>query len=348
MIIKMAIADSNEDYLERLLNVLEGYEDLAISVYTEKNSLEQAITTKHFDILLFDPSVYNGQVEVGKSTIAVMMLDESIGVPEECRNFKKVKKYQRISKTYQQLLELYASICGDMSGVLGGSRVTKIAYYSPVGGVGKTTLALASATRLSLIGYRVFYMSLEDIASEDCYLPQNGDRGLSEIAASLGENINFTMKIQALLQSKNEKLFYLNHFDSPNDVYEMQGEEIEELIEQIEKTALFDFIVVDTGTSMNTKMIKLFEAVDKIVVVEKSDDISLRKLNGFMEQNHIINEYAHKMCRVVNFDMGKGSRLNSTIPLIGKVNAAHNPDSAQLITALANDASISFVTGFVG
>ncbi|MBR1851721.1 MAG: hypothetical protein IJ794_00895, partial [Lachnospiraceae bacterium] len=67
MIIKMAIADNNDEYIERLLNVLEGYEDLNLSVYTDRSALEQALASKHFDVFLFDPSVYDGQVEVGKN-----------------------------------------------------------------------------------------------------------------------------------------------------------------------------------------------------------------------------------------------------------------------------------------
>lgn len=348
MIIKMAIADNNDEYIERLLNVLEGYEDLNLSVYTDRSALEQALASKHFDVFLFDPSVYDGQVEVGKNTLAIMFLDDNVNVPESCRDFKKVKKYQRISRIYQQVLGLYAEVCGDIGGVIGGGSVSAIAVYSPVGGSGKTTLALALATRLADMGRRVFYMSLEDIASEDCYLVQSDAKGLSDVAASLGENINFTMKIQALLQNRGENLYYLNHFESPNDVYEMNGDEVTELVEQLEKTGLFDTVVIDTGTSMNDKMFHLFEVVDKIVLIEKEDSISVRKMNCFLSQNHIINEYSHKMCRVINFHIGRDSMLQTNIPLVGKINMAQNPDPAQFIAMLANNPSLSFAGQLIG
>lgn len=348
MIIKMAIADADEEYIERLLNVLEGYEDLNLSVYTDRNALEMALASRHFDVFLFDPSVFDGQVDIGKNTLAVMLLDENVNIPESCRDYKKVKKYQRISRTYQQILGLYSEVCGDVGGVIGGGGVSAIAVYSPVGGVGKTTIALAIATRLADMGQRVFYMSLEDIASEDCYLPQSDAKGLSDVAANLGQNINFTMKIQALLQNKNQNLYYLNHFDSPNDINEMRGEEVTELIEQLEKTGLFDVLVIDTGISMNDKLLHLFESADKIVLVEKEDAIAIRKLNCFLGQSHIINEYANKMCRVINFHMGRDSVLQTNIPLIGRINAVQNPEPTQYIAALSGDPSMGFASRLIG
>lgn len=347
MILKIAIADSNNEYVQKMMSALEEYDSLKLSVYTDKSALEQALSSKQFDVLLFDSSVYDGQIEVKKNTLAVMLLDEEVGVPEACRSFKKIRKYQRISRIYQQILELYAEISDDMSNVAGQKNVTKIAFYSPAGGVGKTTLALAAATKLAMQGYRCFYLNLEDIASEDCYLPQTAPRGISEVAAFLGENINFTMKIQSLLQTKKDNLYYLKHFDSPNDIYEMNADELVELIEQLEKTGLFDVLILDMGVAVDGKTIAIFEAVEKVVLVERADAMAARKLTCFLEQAHIINEYHDKMRRVLNFDMGRGSALASDIPLIGKINAAQNPDAAQFITILANDACSNFVTQLI-
>ena len=39
MILKIAIADTNEEYVKRILSVLEEYEDLNLSVFTDENTL---------------------------------------------------------------------------------------------------------------------------------------------------------------------------------------------------------------------------------------------------------------------------------------------------------------------
>lgn len=63
MILKIAIADTNEEYVKRILSVLEEYEDLNLSVFTDENTLEQALMSQKFDVLLFDASVYDGHAD---------------------------------------------------------------------------------------------------------------------------------------------------------------------------------------------------------------------------------------------------------------------------------------------
>lgn len=343
MMIKIAVADCNLEYTERILSVLQRYEDISLSIYTERRTLEQALASKRFDVLLFDPSVYEGQTGLGKCTLAVMLLDEEKGVPESCRELKKIRKYQRISRIYQQILELYAEVCEDIDDVVGQGRAISLAYYSPVGGAGKTALALAAATKLAMQGYKTLYLNLEDIASEDCYLPQNAERGLSEVISLLDRDINLSMKVESLLQNKMEGFYYLNHFDSPNDICEVTGEELEQLIRQFGRMQLFEYIVIDMGVSVNEKTLHVFEAADKIVLVEKADAMAVRKLQCFLEQTHIISEYGRKMVRVLNFDMGRGSGISSDIPLIGKINMVQNPDAAQFVTMLANRGEGNYV-----
>lgn len=40
MILKIAIADKNSEYIRRILNVLETYGDIDVSVFTDEKSLE--------------------------------------------------------------------------------------------------------------------------------------------------------------------------------------------------------------------------------------------------------------------------------------------------------------------
>lgn len=56
MILKIAIADKNSEYIRRILNVLETYGDIDVSVFTDEKSLEGALDNRKFDVLLFDES----------------------------------------------------------------------------------------------------------------------------------------------------------------------------------------------------------------------------------------------------------------------------------------------------
>lgn len=343
MNIRLAIADKNEEYINKILNVLEEYEDLNISTYTDKNSLEKSLLERTFDILLFDVSVCEGQMPLGKASLSIMLLDETEYVPVGYKNFPKIKKYQRISNIFKKILEYYADICGDI-GILSDQKKTKtVAFYSPIGGAGKTTMALTAAARLAMTGYKTCYINLEDIASEDCYLPQTGEKGMSEMLGCLGTGTNFKMKLQGLLQTKTDNLFYLNHFDSPNDIYELEPEETTELIHSFLRTGLFDYLILDMGTSMDEKTLKVFEAADQVVIVEKSDAIAVGKLEIFFRQAHIMQEHERKMCGLLNFDIGRSGAELTHIPEIGRISLLQNPDAAQLITMLSESEGSDFV-----
>lgn len=348
MLVRIAVADGNEEYLNRLVSVLEEYTDLTLSVYTDRSSLETALVSRTFDILLFDSDLYDGQTVLKKNSLAVMLLDEDKVVPAACQNFHKINKYQRISSIYKKILELYSEICQDVGELMGGQPVVSTAFYSPAGGSGKTTLALVAASKLAMRGHKTFYVNFEDVASEDCYLPQGGEKGISELLGFLGSEINFPMKLQSLLQTKADNLYYLNHFDSPNDIYEMTAQETGELLMEISRSGLFEYIIVDMGVALDARALSIFEQMQKIVVVEKPDTISRHKVKCFMAQTHILNAYGKKMVRVLNFDNGRGVESNDQIPLAGRVGGVQNPDSGQLITMLAGNSGVSFVDALMG
>ncbi len=345
--IRIVLADSNMEYLRRLEMVLANYKDLAISIYSDRAALENMLRTKKIDILLFGSDIYDGQVSLGKDTLAVMLYDADEIIPESCMGFKKINKYQKIGTIYQQLMYEYSEYARSRGVVLGGNKTKTIVFYSPIGGAGKTTLALATAIKLSNEGKKVFYLSYEDAPSDECVLPNHNEKGLSELAASLGSNADFSIKIQGLMQQKNENLFYLKHFDSPNDIYELTGEEREKIIEILEDSKLFDIIVLDMGITMNADALKVFDVAEAIVLVERNSTIANAKMQLFLNQTHLTRLYESKMTRVVNFNMGSGSGVASDIPVVGMINASQNPESAGFIEWLATQPALNFATQLV-
>lgn len=343
MILNIAIADENSEYIRRILDVLEGYEDLDISVFTDEDSLEEALKNRKFDVLLFDESICHNIVVEQKEMLSILLLDEDKGVGDAFVNFKKIHKYQRVSKIYQQILEVYSEMCGDIGSTVGKKKTTVVSFYSPIGGCGKTTTALLAACKYAMQGYRCLYLNMEDIASEGFFLTQNGTKGLSDIVANLGEKINFTMKLQSLLQTKQDNFYYFNHFQSPNDIYELSEDEEKDLLDVICDSGLFDVVIIDMGVSIDKKTLTIFELSDKIHIIEKIDMVSLEKMKCFLNQSHILNAYARKMSRTINFYRGKDSILQTEIPIIGKINVSQNPEPAQFIETIAKDSSSNYL-----
>ncbi len=335
MLIKIGVADDDREYVRRLVYGLERYSSsMSISVYTETESLENALQTKRFDILLFEPHVYNGQIPLSKHTAAILLYDEEETMPDACKGFAKIKKYQQISSIYHEMLEQYAEVCGNY-GMIGDNRTKKILFYSPIGGSGKTTLSLATAASLAQRNHSVLYINLEEIASDSCFLPQSDKKGLSELLERLDSEINFSFKLQGLMNTKMENFYYLNHFESPNDIYEMKADELEKLVTVINNTGVCEYLIIDGGISLDSKTMTLFECVDKIVLVEKSDEAAKAKMQCFLRQLHILNEYADKMLRVLNFGTECGSALKMKMPIVEVVQRVRSMEMEKIILSIA-------------
>ena len=106
----------------------------------------------------------------------------------------------------------------------------------------------------------------------------------------------------------------------------------------------FDIIM---GTSLSKCNRKVFEFVDKIVLVDKNDTISNEKMQIFLSQAYIMNEFGHKMCGVINFDMGRETQLPAGIPLIGRIGAVQNAEPDQLVNMLSVNNACSFTDTFI-
>ena len=341
MLLKLAIADTNMDYLDRLTAVLEEYPDLRVSIYSDPEILADAISAGSFQALLLDPSMYLPNMALDSLPV-VIMLEGETRIPYSCAEFPKTAKYQRISRIYQSILDICSDKLSLGQSAARAGAATVLAFYSPIGGCGKTTVSLVAAAKLALSGYRVLYLDLEQFPSDGCYLEQNSDKGLSELLALIEQKKDKNLFLQSCIQQKSENFYYIRHFDSPNDYNAMDAKELEQLVTLCRTSGVADALVIDMDSRFDDNARKLFDLADKIVLVEKSDPIGSLKLQRFAGQSFIMDEYGDRMRRVLNFDLGRAPTQSCDIPIIGKLSMTHNADSASLINKAAGSAESAF------
>lgn len=344
MVIRLAVASTDTVYLRRFVSALEQNPKLDISVYSDADNLLQEINQRRFDVFLFSSELIadNPKCMDLQADLKILLCDENDSENER-RDIKYVKKYQRVSRIYSKILDYYSEV-GGRKGIADDTCTQLITFYSPVGGAGKTTLALTTAMKYARQGKRTFYMNLEDMASEDCFLPQDHEKGFSDLMRFLNTNTNFRMKVEGMLKQKTDRLFYINHFSSPNDLFEMTEEELQALVEAVQKTGLFDLIVADMGTELNKKNLALLDLSDRIVVVEKPDEISAQKMKCFYGQHHIMKRLSSKMLCVTNFDRGIAGSVQGNLLRIGKIGDVRDRDSSKIIETLVASEETNFLT----
>lgn len=329
MNIKIAILDSDINYLERLSGVLQQYDELLVSVFTKKETLEQAMEQNAFQIVLFYPDVSENRICFGEEVMPICLCDDEVKNWKLYPQMAVIQKYQRISSIYKEILKCYAEYADDngMDFYREGSAKT-IAVYSPVGGSGKTTIALAIAKKLHGMNKRVLFLSVEQLDGATVYFPVK-EEGITRLIETLNGNNNFRMTLKGILKENAEGLLYIEGFEKLVDYEDVSREEIETVINKIKQCDVCDYLIIDTGSCLDEITKTVLETVDKIVLVQRNSENADAKMKLFDRQVWV-SEQKERMCVVKNFaEQNKKGYELPQLPIVGVV---HNYG-----TILSND-----------
>jgi hypothetical protein len=144
--INIVLADSDELYLNRLTNYfIEKTSTFDVCSFTSKVSLLKYISDggHKTDVLAFSEDLMDEAISAADIPAKILLSD---GTFSRLTVADTVHKYQKAEKIVNDILLIYAEKSGRLEAVSSGDKKTKvIGVYSPVGGAGKTTVALALA-----------------------------------------------------------------------------------------------------------------------------------------------------------------------------------------------------------
>ena len=338
MNISIAIADTDREYVERLSEVLQQYNDLTIRIFTSAEKLKAAMEGNHIDVVLFDPDI-SGEMLVFPGVKLPMCL-----YSDESRNrsmyadFAKVAKYQRISNIYKELVREYADKAGYSADFNNMQNTKLIAVYSPVGGSGKTTVALSLASKYVSRGKTALFLSMEQLCSSSCVNPKLEEGITALVAGAADEHVNFELKLKGLMKQGMNGMFYLEGFERIVDYDAVTGGEMEDILDRMKRCNVCDILVVDMESALDSIGKAVLDAADKIVIVEKTGELSNLKMNLFAQQA-LVAEYENKMVTVRNFaENNSVYSAGWNLPVAGLVHNYGNLPLKNILQAIvAND-----------
>lgn len=339
MNISIAIVDKNREYLDRLVEVLQEYKELTVSMFTSAERLEQVLQTKKIDIVLFDPDVSEAKINLKGCGMGICLYSDEAQNMALYADAQKVLKYQRVSMMYKEILKLYAEEA-NISFDLGDSKRTKmLAVYSPIGGSGKTMISLAMASKLASYGKDVLYLSLEQLNSSCCVNPSVED-GVISLVEAVNENVNFELTIKGVMKKGLNGMLYIEGFERIVDYNTVTKEEAYNVLDKIRKGDICDILIVDMNSYIDTVSQAVFELADDIVIVEKPGALSEQKLNMFAQQA-LAMEYVHKMHLVTNFAEGNvAGNTGLAADRIGLVRNMGNQPVKTIVQAICSNNEI--------
>ena len=299
MKIKLLIATDDSKYGEHLSDFLSDRHAQAFDV-SLSSSIEQfhkTINSNRFDAALIEPAF---AVQADLCGISMPLLlwspdEKSADVPT---NLTKIHKYQRISDIADNILETYAKVSDGCFGPAGVSaKVT--ACWSPKGGVGTTSVALAYCVNKVRDGSDVIYLSLESFSSTPVFFADSG-KSISTIFEILEKKEG---DIGVLINGlrRKDSVSGISYFCAPKNYDDMNILTIEDTQTLISSCrAVADELVIDMSCVCNKRVWQVFQQSDNILLVTDKSATSWSKLEQFIAQHNIFQQIKPKTIFVSN------------------------------------------------
>lgn len=285
--INIVIADSDELYLNMLSNYLiEKNSQFDVCSFSAEESFVKYISDRNnkIDIVLFAENFLCDGIFTSDVKVKVILSD---GTFIETKGFEIVNKYQKAEKLINDILMIYADKTGRVEAVSKGNKNTKIVgVYSPVGGSGKTTLALSLSNAISSMGMKVLYFNAEKINSTIGVLDVAPTGNLSDVFLAVktkGANIGLKIIANKYTDPKTQ-INYINPPDSAMEFNELTIDDFKKLIKEVDALSEFDVVIVDMASEYTNTKIEIMSDFDVILTPFTADTLSINKIKQYLNE----------------------------------------------------------------
>lgn len=270
----IAIYEEDIAYANRLMDFLNEKEEFLLEamVFSKKESLQEYLQEHQVDILLLGE--FMDRINLKEEHIKYkIVLCEGILVREE-ETEPVINKYQSAECIMREILAFYVSKENTTAVYRYLPQYRKcemVSVYSPCGGCGKTITALAMAQILGK-SKKVLYLNLEIFPGVIFGTNPEDISGFSELVYYLKQRKpNLAMKLHALVR-KEGNIDLLQPADHYNDLFALEAQDIQLLIEELYGATAYDVVIFDIGF-ISDATVELLEA-SQVIYIPSSENKS--------------------------------------------------------------------------
>lgn len=302
MRIQLLIVDGDQDYAEHLSRILmEKYADVfEVSTCSGVSQAADLLAHRGYDAALLSPSL---AAEIDLSGIKLPLLLWDGASSGRMEGLDGVRKYQRISSIAGEVLERCAEIPSITPGSGRSAHIT--VAWSPAGGVGKTTAALAYAAQRVSSGKRTVYLDLEPFSSVPAYFPETG-KSISTVFEKLDERAELALE-GIRQEDAGSGISFFQRPDNYEDISLLAEEDVVRLANAA--AADTDELVIDLGAGFDRKTAALLELADTILLIVDGSRLCRTKWEEFRTQHELYDRFREKTVLTAN----RGSRYDAAL-----------------------------------
>lgn len=275
MKIKLAILDQDINYLNRVVSVFSTkYADkLEVYSFTDVQMALSTVESARVDVFLANER-YEIPVKQLPSRCGFAYFVEDMGL-ESFRGQAAVCKYQRADLIYNYVLNLYSEKAEGVSAGSSHGESKVIWMWSAGGGCGSSTMAASAATVFAKEGKRVLYLNLDVFGHSNYYFEGAGQFDFSDVIYALKSKKNTVgMKLESSLsQDMATGVYFYMSSHLALDMTELNEEDVQLLVSTLQKSGLFDVIVVDRRFELDGVSRYLWDKANWIVAISDGTEI---------------------------------------------------------------------------
>ncbi len=291
MKIKLAILESDIGYLRRVVPMFNNKyaDELEIYSFTEQEAALECIEEKNIDVFL---SGVNFTIDFKRipTRCGFAYLVDSLDI-SSFDNHKAICKFQKGELIYKQIVSIYSEhVPNIVSNFMNDNGEMKsIAFCSPSGGVGTSTVASACAISMASKGYRVLYINTEIYGDSDSFFACDGQFDFSDVIYAVKSNkTNRAMKLQSTVKQDATGVYFYSSVNVPIDMMEMTKDDYITLLRELKSLGCYDYVVFDFEFPKTQEMFELLEMFNSVVVVSDGTDKSTSKLDKAIKSIQIL------------------------------------------------------------
>lgn len=271
------IADTEATVVDTLeLKFLETLRDnVRLEIITDPEYFKEFFATpRTADVLVVGEELFEDELLRHDIKHRIRILSEYIDSETKGQNIVKVYKYSTSKEIYAEIMR---GINAGSAGEKEKSRLVMV--YSPIGGSGKTTVALGVCAALSSIN-KVLYVNAESMNTFGVFL-ENAQSlpGEAYEQLSFGNKDVYGGLKPYIARNGEDGFFYLP--PSANSLSSAGGDlrALYEFAGAARASGEFDYVVVDVDSSYTNAKGVLMTNADKVLIVYQQDRVSAHKMD---------------------------------------------------------------------
>ncbi len=343
----LIIADNNIDYAARLSAVIaQSYKhSFSITVFSEEQKLAQFLHKNSVNVLLADISLANAIMESSNIGLVLVLVENNeLLLDIKLKDYQIINKYQRVSKIVQRIFDYYADSNPGNFYTLKTRETSKIIVcFSPGGGVGKSTIAIAMACKYTMLGHRAFYLNLEKFSSTGTFFKAGSGKGMSELLKCLHQGSELELKIKSLCrQDTATGVLFFSQPDNLLDIEAVTVDDLRQIISGLISCSLCEYLIVDTPADISATNMELLDLADQLVIISDVSKTNQQRLQQLENAAQVFAAHRHKTGLIIN-KASIGNPLKTKAHILARIPLMQIDDPGDLAVYIAQNCPIKLI-----